>query len=136
MGNPAWSKKDEFEDELSRWKNQDELDKHLADWTRKNGSHELADKLQKAGIASTASLSTKQATHSEHLNKRGMFLKINHPVLGDALLTGLPFNLSDAPKGNYKRAPLLGEDNDYVFGGLLGYSADEIRKLTEEKVLY
>ena len=27
MGNPAWAKKEEFSDELSRWKNQEQLDK-------------------------------------------------------------------------------------------------------------
>jgi crotonobetainyl-CoA:carnitine CoA-transferase CaiB-like acyl-CoA transferase len=36
---------------------------------------------------------------------------------------------------NYGTPPLLGEHNDYVFGELLGLSKEEIRKLTEEKVL-
>jgi len=135
MGNPGWAKKDQYSDELSRWKNQVEMDKHLAAWTKGQGSYELAEKLQKAGIAATPSLSTKQATHDKHLNDRGFFVKTNHPVLGDVLLTGLPLRLSDSPRGNYQRAPLLGQDNNYVFGELLGYSTDEISQLVSEKVL-
>jgi crotonobetainyl-CoA:carnitine CoA-transferase CaiB-like acyl-CoA transferase len=135
MGNPDWSQKEEFSDELSRWKNQTRLDKQLSVWTKKYGSYELAERLQKAGIAATPSLSTKQSTHDKHLNERGFFVKTSHPVLGDVLLSGLPLRLSDTPRGNYTRAPLLGEDNNYVFGELLGYSIAEIDSLISEKVL-
>jgi hypothetical protein len=33
-------------------------------------------------------------------------------------------------------APLLGENNDYVFGEILGMPKMEIDKLVEEKVIY
>ncbi len=136
MGNPAWARKPEFSDELSRWKNQEALDRYVGEWTRQSGAYEIADKLQKAGIAAFPSLSTKQLTHDKHIAERGLFVRTHHPVLGDVLLTGLPVHLSDSPKGNYHYAPLLGEHNDYVFGKLLGLSAAEIKQLTEEKVFY
>ena len=136
MGNPAWTRKEEFSDELSRWKNQEKLEEHFKKWTRKFGSYELADMLQKAGITAAASLSTKQCTHDKHLEARGFFIKTEHPVLGNVTLTGLPFRFSGSPEGNYRVAPLLGQDNDYVFGELLGLSKNEISQLTEEKVLY
>ncbi len=135
MENPQWTRQARFADELSRWKNQDALDKHLAAWTKAFGSYELAAKLQQAGIAAAPSLSTKQATHDVHLNDRNFFVKTQHPVLGDVLLTGLPFRLSDSPRGNYRRAPLLGENNVDVFGELLGLSAAEIEQLSAGKVL-
>ena len=136
MGNPSWTKKEEFSDELSRWKNQEQLEEHLKEWTRQFGSYELADRLQKRGIAAAASLSTKQCTHDEHLKDREFFIQTEHPVLGKVTLAGLPFKFSDTPKGTYTVAPLLGQDNDYVFGELLGLSSEEIKKLTEDKVLY
>jgi crotonobetainyl-CoA:carnitine CoA-transferase CaiB-like acyl-CoA transferase len=136
MGNPDWVRKPEFSDELSRWKNQEELDRHLADWTRQFGAYEVAEKLQKAGITAAASLSTKQATHDPHLAARQFFIETEHPVLGKVLLTGLPFKFCECSRGNYERAPLLGEHNEYVFGQLLGLSKAEIQQLTEEKVFY
>jgi benzylsuccinate CoA-transferase BbsF subunit len=135
MGSPAWAKKDEFSDELSRWKNREALDKHLGAWTKDFGSYELAEKLQKLGIAATSSLSTKQATHDTHLNERGFFKTINHPVLGDVILTSLPLHLSDTAGGNYRRAPLLGEHTDEILADLLGYSAAEIEQFRSENVL-
>ena len=136
MGSPAWTKGDEFSDELSRWKNQEKLEEHLKEWTRQFGSYELAESLQKAGIAAAASLSTKQCTHDKHLDAREFFIKTEHPVLGKVTLTGLPFRFSDTPKGNYSVAPLLGQHNEYVFGQLLGLSKEEIQKLREDKVFY
>jgi crotonobetainyl-CoA:carnitine CoA-transferase CaiB-like acyl-CoA transferase len=135
MGNPGWVRQEEYSDELSRWQNQAEMDKLISAWTRQYGAYELAAKLQKAGIAAAPSLSTKQATHDEQLNARKMFIRTLHPVLGDVLLTGLPFKMSDSPRGNYRRAPLLGEDNRYVFGDLLGLSPLEIDRLAAEKIL-
>jgi benzylsuccinate CoA-transferase BbsF subunit len=135
MGNPDWTRKTEFGDELSRWENQEELDKYLAGWTRRYGAYELTEMLQQAGIAAAPSFSTKQLTHDKHLESRGFFRKPHHAVLGDRLLAGLPIRFSDYPDLNYGTPPLLGEHNDYVFGELLGLSGEEIRRLTGEKVL-
>ncbi len=136
MGNPAWCRQADFADELSRWKNQETLDKLVGEWTSLYGSYELAERLQKAGITASPSLSTKQLTHDRHMIERQFFKETEHPVLGKILLTGLPFRLSDSPEGNYRCAPLLGEHNEYVFHDLLGLSREEIKKLTDEKVLY
>ena len=135
MGNPDWTNKEEFNDELSRWDNQEVLDKYLAGWTRQYGAYELTEILQKAGIAATPSFSTKQFTHDKHLEARGFFKKPNHPVLGNKVLAGLPIRFSDYSEGNYQTPPLLGEHNEYVFGELLGLSMEEIHQLTEEKIL-
>ena len=51
MDNPEWARKEEFGDELNRWKNQAELDKYLGQWTRQFGAYDLTEMLQKAGIA-------------------------------------------------------------------------------------
>jgi benzylsuccinate CoA-transferase BbsF subunit len=136
MGNPAWTKKEEFSDELARWKNQAALDEFLGQWTKTLGAYEAAEKLQKAGIAACVSYSTKQLTHDPHLAQREFFLKTKHAVLGEVNLTSLPFRFSNSPRGNYRTAPLLGEHNSYVFGQLLGLSEAEVRQLTEEKIFY
>ena len=135
MGNPDWTKKPKFSDELSRWENQEEIDKYIGEWTRNYGSYELAEILQKAGIAATPSFSTRQLTHDAHINSRGFFRDANHAVIGHKVLASLPVKFNDYAEGNYTTPPLLGEHNDYVFGGLLGFSKEEIRRLTEEKVL-
>jgi benzylsuccinate CoA-transferase BbsF subunit len=136
IGSPAWTKKAEFSDELSRWQNQEEMDRYIGEWTCQYGAYEIAARLQKAGVMATPSLSTKQLTHDRHITGREFFVRTDHPVLGNVLLTGLPFKLSNSPRGDYRYSPLLGEHNGYVFGKLLGLSAAEIRQLKEEKVFF
>jgi benzylsuccinate CoA-transferase BbsF subunit len=136
MGNPRWTKKAEFSDELARWKNQDELDKRVEEWTRQHGCYEITEKLQAVGIAAGPSLSTRQIVSDPHLKDRKFFFETLHPFMGKIKLASLPWRLSDTVEGNYSYPPMLGEHNDYVFGQLLGMSREEIAKLKEEKVFY
>jgi benzylsuccinate CoA-transferase BbsF subunit len=135
IGSPEWTKKPEFGDQLSRWKNQDELDKRVEEWTRKHGRYEVMEKLQKAGVMAGATLGPKELVEDPHLKDRGFFAENDHAVIGKLIYAGLPFRLSNAPRGNYGPAPLLGEHNYYVLGDLLGMPRDEIDGLVKEKVL-
>ncbi len=134
IGSPEWTKDQKFSDELSRWKNQDELDKHIEAWTLQHGAYEITQKLQKAGIMAGPSLSTKQLVEDPHMNERKFFVKADHSVLGKVLLAGIPWRLSECPKGENSPPPLLGEHNEYVFGQLLGLSKEELARYKEEKV--
>jgi len=136
IGNPDWTKNEAFSDQLSRWKNQEDLNSHVTEWTRQHDHFELMQLLQKAGLAAGAGWSTPQLLEDLQLRERGFFVKADHPVIGDAELPGIPWHLSDSPKGNYRYSPLLGEHNEDIFGGLLGMSAHEIRQLIQDKIIF
>jgi benzylsuccinate CoA-transferase BbsF subunit len=136
IGSPAWTKKEEFGDEISRWQNQDELDRLVEAWTRKHHQYKVMEVLQKAGVAAGASLNIKDLVNDPQLKARRFFVEMEHHVIGNITLAGLPWKPGGRQKGNYSTPPLLGEHNDYVFGDLLGLPADEIAKLKEEKIIY
>jgi benzylsuccinate CoA-transferase BbsF subunit len=136
IGSPDWADKEEFRDELHRRQNQDELDKFIEDWTRQYRQYEVMQLLQKAGVAAGASLNIKDLVNDPQLKAREFFVEMEHPVLGNLTLPGLPWRHNGRKKGNYTYPPLLGEHNDYVFGELLGLSDAEIARLKEEKVIY
>ncbi len=136
IGSPAWTKKEEFNDELSRWNNQDELDRYVEEWTSKHQKYEVMEILQKAGVAAGVSLSVQGVAEDVHLKERGFFIETKHPVMGRLPYASLPWRLSNTPKGHYHYAPLLGEHNEYVFSKLLGLSKEEINQLVEEKVIH
>jgi len=46
------------------------------------------------------------------------------------------WNLSETPPSIRRHAPLLGEHNQEIFGGLLGLSPEKIRQLEEDQVLW
>jgi crotonobetainyl-CoA:carnitine CoA-transferase CaiB-like acyl-CoA transferase len=134
IGNPDWTKNQEFNNELSRHKNQDKLDKLINDWTINFDHIEIMQKLQKAGVMAGASLN--EVVNDPHLAERNFFVDIEYPDKTKLRRTGLPWKLSDTSRGNYRYAPSLGEQNNYVFSELLGISNDDIQKLKEEKVIY
>ena len=136
MGNPEWTAREAFSDELSRWKNQDELDRLVGEWTRQHSHYEVMEILQNAGVMAGASLDMEDLTNDPHLNAREFLVKMDHPVMGELSLAGFPWKLSDSPEGNYQYAPLLGEHNDYVFGELLGIPAEKIRQMEKDKVIF
>jgi benzylsuccinate CoA-transferase BbsF subunit len=136
IGSPEWAAKEEFVDEISRRQNQDELDKGVEAWTRRYHQYEVMEILQKAGVAAGASLNVKDLVNDPQLKARRFFVEMEHPVIGNITLAGLPWKAGGKQKGNYSYPPLLGEHNDYVFGNLLGLTKEEIARLEEEKVIY
>ena len=60
---------------------------------------------------------------------RGYFVDIEHPATGTVKYPGPPFLMSGTPWGPGKPAPLLGQDNQEVFGKRLGYTNDEMSRL-------
>jgi crotonobetainyl-CoA:carnitine CoA-transferase CaiB-like acyl-CoA transferase len=68
--------------------------------------------------------------------ERGIFMNVDHPVAGGLTLYDLPWQASGLGRKPARYAPLLGENNDYVFGELLGMGKAEIDKLVEDKVIY
>ena len=56
-------------------------------------------------------------------------------MIGPALFEGLPMRLSRTDADIWRSAPLLGEDNDYVFGDILGLDEDRRRELAEAGVI-
>ena len=82
------------------------------------------------------SLTTEDLARDSHLQARGFLERLPHPAVGKRTHTGIPWRLSDGPNGVRAPAPVLGADTDAVLGELLGYSADELAQMRDEKILY
>jgi crotonobetainyl-CoA:carnitine CoA-transferase CaiB-like acyl-CoA transferase len=92
--------------------------------------------LQAAGVAAAAVQNPRDLTdHDPQISHRGTFFELDHPVIGPALFEGSPMQLSRSGADLWRSAPLLGEDNDYVFGDILGIDADRRRELAEAGVI-
>lgn len=125
-----------FRDNLIRWSNQDKLDEIISEWTKDRDKYEVMEMLQEAGVPAGPVLSTKDMLADPHLNERGYWVEHEHPGLGKWKLGGPTWKLSETPGGIQRHAPFFGQDNDYVYGELLGISKDEIANLVEKKVIY
>ena len=69
-----------------------------------------------------------------HLTERGFYAEVDHPVVGRLRYPGLPFQMSESP-WHLSRAPLLGEHNEEIYMGRLGYTKEDLTRLRERGVI-
>lgn len=136
LGRPSWSDDERFADAYQRRIHRKELDQHLTEWTSQRDAYEAMETLQQAGVAAMPCLNQEGRYFDPHLQARECYVDVDHPVLGTEPLYGIPHKFSETPGRIQRRAPLMGEHNDYVFGELLGMSAEERASLAEQRVLY
>jgi crotonobetainyl-CoA:carnitine CoA-transferase CaiB-like acyl-CoA transferase len=70
-----------------------------------------------------------------HLEAREFFQEVDHPVIGRIKVPFRLWSMSDAPAVYRRPAPLLGQHNAEVFGGMLGLDADRLASLAARNVI-
>ncbi|TMA27037.1 MAG: CoA transferase [Deltaproteobacteria bacterium] len=92
------------------------------------------EKLQAGGVPCGKLQTYDQVFNDPQLKARGFFSDAPHKKLGPVRQVGSPMRMSRTPARIEKAGPLLGEHSVEVLREL-GHSADEIRRLTEAKVI-
>lgn len=67
--------------------------------------------------------------------ERGFFVDVDHPATGKVTYPGAPFKMSETPQQISCHAPLLGEHNEEVYCKELGYSRNDLVRLSELGVI-
>jgi len=137
IGKSDWCKQEKFGNSLNRWKNRSELDKLVEGWTVNQDKFEVTTNLQKAGIPAGAVLNMKEVNLNSHLIERGFFNVIDHGEgIGKRPIPNqMPAKFSNIDSFVPARAPRFGQDNEYVFGELLGISNEDLASLEAEKII-
>jgi crotonobetainyl-CoA:carnitine CoA-transferase CaiB-like acyl-CoA transferase len=103
-----------------RHRHHDAIDRVITSWTSRRGRFEAMAALQSRGIAAMAVLTSADLVDGPQLQSRGFIADIESRDTGPQRLPGSSLHLSgyDVPLGP---APTLGEHNEDVVMGLLGY---------------
>lgn len=108
---------------------QDELDGRIAGWTATQTPGAAMAALQQRGIPAGAVLNQADAFADPHIRSRGFFVRAYQEDCGAHLYPGLPYRISGAALGIRRGPAMLGQDNEYVYRELLGYTAEEYAEL-------
>ena len=136
VGDPALTTP-RFETEAVRHAESATIDAVLAGWTARHEANALAARLQAAGIAAHASWTTPEIAADTHLRSRGAILAVAEPDGTPRAAVGVPVRLSKSSgSGIHRGTPRLGEDEDHVFGDLLGMGRDERQRLEADEIIY
>lgn len=130
-----WMIEDErFRDQAARLQHEDELRALLYAWTADKTKKEIYERAgsMRAPVAYVHDMADLLA--SPQLAARGYFHALEHPLAGTLTYPGAPFLMSATP-WREGRAPLLGEHNRAVYGGLLGLSEDDLAVLHGQGII-
>ena len=135
LGNPPWIEAQRFATLSSRLENAGELDRLIEGWTRGHTPGEVMALLQGQGVAAGVVQDASDLANDPQLQERGFFVELDHPEMGKTISDATPIKLSDTPARYIRAAPILGQDNSYVYGELLGMSEEELTGLRQKGVI-
>jgi crotonobetainyl-CoA:carnitine CoA-transferase CaiB-like acyl-CoA transferase len=119
---------------LARYEYRDLLEALLLDFTGKFTAQELFHEGQKRGIPILPVNSVADLLVDPQLKARNFWVELEHPVVGTMKYPREGIYCEDIPLPR-KAAPLLGEDNERIYCGELGYSKSELEVLRAAGVI-
>jgi benzylsuccinate CoA-transferase BbsF subunit len=112
-----------------RRKNAGSLDDEISAWTQTKPPAEVERILQSAGVrAAVVATAEDLVANDVHLQARGFWQYLEHPIMGRTIYHGVPAKFSDVPTNYRTPAPLLGQHNAEL-PELAGLSAQDVAKL-------
>jgi crotonobetainyl-CoA:carnitine CoA-transferase CaiB-like acyl-CoA transferase len=103
----------------------DAIDAVIETWTRTRDKFEVFHALQRVGIPAGPVMDEADASSDPQLHERGFFHLLEHPSAGVHFHPGANFHLSATPPQIWRAAPVVGQDNEYVYRDVLGVTDDE-----------
>jgi crotonobetainyl-CoA:carnitine CoA-transferase CaiB-like acyl-CoA transferase len=112
------------------------VDQIVSDWMRAADADVLASRLQEKGISAHVSWNMEDVAADAHLLERQALMPVSAPGMPDRLVVGSPARFSTSSDVGVRRlTPELGQDEEYVFGQLLGMSTAQRTELESREVI-
>jgi crotonobetainyl-CoA:carnitine CoA-transferase CaiB-like acyl-CoA transferase len=135
MGYPDWIKEERFSTLSKRKEHAEELDGLLGQWTVQHVPEEIAKLLQEAGVPAGVVQDAEDLSKDPQLIAREFFVHLRHPTLGETISDASPIKFKESSTIGWKAAPLLGEDNRYVYMDLLGLTESKLFSYIERGII-
>ena len=120
----------------ARLRHRDQLDGLLTQCLASRDPDATAERLQGAGVCAHVSWSMLDIARDPHLRARGATVEVSAPNIPPRLAVGAPARFSKTTDVGIRRlTPALGQDEDYVFGELLGLSSAQRADLQKREVI-
>lgn len=136
MDQPELAENPRYIDHKARGNHAAELDGLIADWTRTLTSEDLTAQLDKHGIVVGPIYTMADIMKDPQFQARGMIRKVEDENLGELAVPGIVPTLTESPGDIAWLGPAeVGQDNFEIYGGMLGYSDDELAELKNDGII-
>jgi crotonobetainyl-CoA:carnitine CoA-transferase CaiB-like acyl-CoA transferase len=135
-----WTGIEEFNDERfkdlfwSRSEYSGEMNALLLPFLLEKTKQEIYHESQKLGLSNCFPATAQDIFEWPQYRDRGFFVEIDHPRAGKLEYPGTPAKMTETPY-RFGPAPLLGQHNEDVYCGQLGYSKEDVIKLNERGII-
>ncbi len=136
MGNPEWVSDPAWDSRKYRTHHIMEIAPLLDEWMRQQGKDDIHHRGAAKGFAIGPVNTAEDVMKYQQYGARGYFVEVEHPEAGRYRYAGWPYQMSATPPAVQRPAPLLGQHNEEVYRGALGYSREEFGRLREEGVIW
>lgn len=125
----------QFATQIDRLKNAEELNNLLVNRFRDSSKHEIFHRGQEWGMQFGLVQSPADLAACPQLESRDFWRTMDHPEAGKIGLPGPLFRMSASPWQLRRPAPTLGQHNEEVYCGRLGYSREDLAVLARTEVI-
>ena len=136
MGTPEWMADPRFRDRISvALEYADEMDAMVEALIIDKTKDELFEICRRDQITFAPVRSVAEVAQDPHFKERGYFVEKNRAKTGVLKYPGAPYKLSQTPWQLQRPAPLLGEHNEEIYCGRLGYAREELARLRKGGII-
>ncbi|MDD5288792.1 MAG: CoA transferase [Dehalococcoidales bacterium] len=125
-----------FKDDFDRWGHRDIIDPIVAQWAASQTAAEIVAVSEKIPIPCGICYDQSEVASDPQVKAMEVLSQVPFPDGSTKVnVTSPPIRMSASPTKIYRSFPTVGQDNEAIFGKLLGYSKAELAKLKEEGVI-
>jgi CoA:oxalate CoA-transferase len=124
-----------FKDDESRYLNADALSPLATDFIAARTVDEVVEVFSKVRVPCSRVNDIGQMVEDEQVNHREALAYVEYPNVGKVPVPGVIIKMSGTPGSIDRRAPKPGENNEEVYGSLLGITPEQLSQLKAEEVI-
>ena len=135
MGQPEIASDPRFDTREKVNANPDEIHNIVNAWVCAHSLEECLNRLNEAGIPASKVYSMSDIVNDPHYEAREQIVTIDSEPFGPIIQPGIVPRLEQTPGKVGGRAPLIGEHNEEIYGGILGLSREELASLDSDNII-
>ncbi|MCC5862392.1 MAG: CoA transferase [Gammaproteobacteria bacterium] len=135
MGRPELAEDPRYSSHTARGQRQQELDELISEWTRTLTQEELIGLMDEHGIPAGGIYRAPEMLEDPHFKARQAIIEVMHPELGSLKMQNIAPKLSLTPGQVRAVGPELGQHNEEVYRGVLGYDDARLQGLRDQGII-
>jgi len=135
MDRPDLARDPRYATHHARGEHQHELDDLIADWARPLTSGEVLARMERHGVPAGRMYRAPEMFADPQFHARESIIDVPHPDFGSLRMQNVAPKLSETPGSIRSPSPELGQHNEEIYRGLLGYDATRFEELRARGVI-